>query len=114
MMEMLTSSEAWLALITLTFLEIVLGVDNIIFISIVTGKLPPDQRKRATQIGLFLAMFLRILLLLAVNVLVHMKNPWFILNIGFLKADITGQALVLVLGGAVHTMLSNLHHCITC
>ena len=98
-MEMLTSSEAWLALITLTFLEIVLGVDNIIFISIVTGKLPPDQRKRATQIGLFLAMFLRILLLLAVNVLVHMKNPWFILNIGFLKADITGQALVLVLGG---------------
>jgi predicted tellurium resistance membrane protein TerC len=99
MMEMLYSSEAWLALITLTFLEIVLGIDNIIFVSIVTGKLPPEQRKRATQIGLFLAMFLRILLLLGINVLVHMKNPWFVLNIGFLKADITGQALVLLLGG---------------
>lgn len=99
MMEMLYSSEAWLALITLTFLEIVLGIDNIIFVSIVTGKLPPEQRKRATQIGLFLAMFLRILLLLGINILVHMKNPWFVLNIGFLKADITGQALVLLLGG---------------
>ena len=99
MMEMLTSSEAWLALITLTFLEIVLGIDNIIFISVITGKLPAYQRKRATQIGLFLAMFLRILLLLGVNVLVHMKTPWFVLNIGILKADITGQALVLVLGG---------------
>jgi len=99
MLEMLTSSEAWLALITLTFLEIVLGIDNIIFISIVTGKLPPEDRKRATQIGMFLAMFLRIILLIGINLLIHMKKPWFSFDFGFLKADITGQALILLLGG---------------
>jgi predicted tellurium resistance membrane protein TerC len=96
---LVTSSEAWFALITLTFLEIILGIDNIIFISIVTGKLPPDQRKRATQLGMFLAMFLRILLLFGISILVHMKQPWVSFDWGFLKADITGQAFVLLAGG---------------
>ena len=62
-MEILTNPDAWIALLTLTFLEIILGIDNIIFISIVTGKLPVEKRKRATRIGLFLAMFMRIGLL---------------------------------------------------
>ena len=59
-MEWLTSPEAWIALVTLTFLEIVLGVDNVIFISILAGKLPADQQKKARQLGLALAMFMRI------------------------------------------------------
>ena len=62
-MDFLFTADAFVALITLTFLEIVLGIDNVIFVSIVTGKLPEHQRKRATRLGLFLAMFLRIALL---------------------------------------------------
>ena len=58
-MEILTNPDAWIALLTLTFLEIILGIDNIIFISIVTGKLPQEKRKKVTRIGLFLAMFMR-------------------------------------------------------
>lgn len=63
-MEVFLNPDAWIALLTLTFLEIVLGIDNIIFISIVTGKLPEEDRKKATRIGLFLAMFMRIALLM--------------------------------------------------
>ena len=59
-MEIFLSPDAWIALLTLTFLEIVLGIDNIIFISIATGKLPAVQRKKATKLGMFLAMFMRI------------------------------------------------------
>ena len=59
-MEVFANPDAWVALLTLTFLEIVLGIDNIIFISIVTGKLPEEKRKKATQLGLFLAMFISI------------------------------------------------------
>ena len=59
-MEVFLNPSAWIALFTLTFLEIVLGIDNIIFISIATGKLPAEKRKRATKIGMFLAMFMRI------------------------------------------------------
>jgi predicted tellurium resistance membrane protein TerC len=69
-MEVFLNPSAWIALLTLTFLEIVLGIDNIIFISIATGKLPEEKRKKATQIGLFLAMFLRIALLMGISVLI--------------------------------------------
>ena len=62
MIEHLFTVDAIVALLTLTFLEIVLGIDNVIFISIVTGKLPEQQRKKATRVGLFLAMFIRIAL----------------------------------------------------
>ena len=73
-MDFLFSADALVALITLTFLEIVLGIDNVIFISIVTGKLPQNQRKKATRVGLFLAMFLRIALLLGISVLIKLKD----------------------------------------
>ena len=74
-MDFLFSVDALVALLTLTFLEIVLGIDNVIFISIVTGKLPENQRKRATRLGLFLAMFMRIGLLLGISFLIRLKNP---------------------------------------
>jgi predicted tellurium resistance membrane protein TerC len=98
-MEVFLNPDAWVALLTLTFLEIILGIDNIIFISIVTGKLPEEDRKRATRIGLGLAMFMRIALLFGITLLIAMKEPWFGFDFGWFKADITGQALILLLGG---------------
>ena len=98
-MEVFLQLDAWIALLTLTFLEIILGIDNIIFISIVTGKLPEEKRKKATQIGLFLAMFMRIALLFGITLLIAMKAPWFSFNFGWFSAEITGQALILLLGG---------------
>ena len=98
-MEILFTVDALIAFLTLTFLEIVLGIDNVIFISIVTGKLPPEQRKKATQIGLFLAMFMRIALLFAITWLTRMKEPLFSINWGWFNAHINGQALILLGGG---------------
>ena len=98
-MEVFLNPSAWIALLTLTFLEIVLGIDNIIFISIATGKLPAEKRKKATQIGLFLAMFLRIALLMGISVLIAMKEAWFTINLSWFSAQITGQSLILLFGG---------------
>jgi len=98
-MEFLSNPDAWIALLTLTFLEIVLGVDNIIFISIVTGKLPVEERKRATRIGLFLAMFLRIGLLFGITLLTRMKKAFLTIDWGWFSAGFTGQAIILLIGG---------------
>lgn len=98
-MEVFANPDAWIALLTLTFLEIVLGIDNIIFISIVTGKLPQEKRKKATRIGLFLAMFMRIALLFGITILIAMKAPWFTIDWGWFSGSFTGQAMVLFLGG---------------
>lgn len=99
MFDVFLNPDAWIALITLTFLEIVLGIDNIIFISIVTGKLPPEDRKKATRIGLFLAMFMRIALLFGISLLIAMKSAWFGVDWGWFSADFSGQAVILLLGG---------------
>jgi predicted tellurium resistance membrane protein TerC len=99
MIELLSNPSAWIALFTLTFLEIVLGIDNIIFISIVTGQLPAEKRKRATKIGMFLAMFMRIALLFGITILIAMKEPWISFHTGWISADISGQSLILLLGG---------------
>ena len=98
-MEVFLNPDAWIALLTLTFLEIVLGIDNIIFISIATGKLPPESRKKATKIGMFLAMFMRILLLLGISHLIAMKKPWFSIDFDWFSAQVSGQSIILLLGG---------------
>src|SRR3954467_7731819 len=98
-MEVFLDPNAWIAMITLTFLEIVLGIDNIIFISIATGKLPEEKRKRATKIGMFLAMFMRIVLLFGITVLIAMKEAWFTFDWGFISAQVSGQGIILLLGG---------------
>ena len=98
-MEIFLNADAWIALLTLTFLEIVLGIDNIIFISIATGKLPEQQRKKATKIGMFLAMFMRIVLLFGISVLIAMKKPWFIIDFSWFDAQVSGQSIILFLGG---------------
>ena len=80
MFEIFTNPDAWIALLTLTFLEIILGIDNIIFISIAAGKLPEKDRKRATNLGLVLAMVMRIVLLFGITWLVSLKKPFLVLT----------------------------------
>ena len=94
-MEWLSSPEAWVALATLTFLEIVLGIDNIIFIAILVGRLPPEQRKRGRIIGLGLAMGTRILLLLALTWIMKLKTT--LLTV--FGADLSGRDFILLGGG---------------
>ncbi len=98
-MEVFLNPDAWIALITLTFLEIVLGIDNIIFISIATGKLPVEERKKATKVGMFLAMFMRIALLMGISYLIAMKEPWFSIDFSWFNAQVSGQSLILLAGG---------------
>ena len=80
-MELFLQADTWIALLTLTFLEIILGIDNIIFISITAGKLPKHQVKKATRLGLLLALFFRILLLLGVSYLISLKEAFFIVDL---------------------------------
>lgn len=106
------SSGVWMSLLTLTFLEIVLGVDNIIFITLAADKLPKELRKKATNIGLFLAMFLRILLLFGISWLISMQEPWLKLDWGWLHAGFSGQSFILILGGIflLYKSVSEIHH----
>jgi predicted tellurium resistance membrane protein TerC len=94
-MEWIYSPEAWVALTTLTFLEIVLGVDNIIFISILVGRLPEEQRQRGRVLGLALAMGTRILLLLLLTWIMKLQATLF----SVLNVDISGRDLILIGGG---------------
>ncbi|MDO9274442.1 MAG: TerC family protein [Lutibacter sp.] len=98
-MEIFLHADAWIALLTLTFLEIILGIDNIIFISIAAAKLPEKKIKQATRIGLILAMFFRIGLLFGISYLISMKNPFYSVDLSWLKFGITGQSVILILGG---------------
>lgn len=94
------SGAVWLSLLTLTFLEIVLGIDNIIFISIAAGKLKKEEeRKKATNIGLVLAMVMRIALLFGISWLVAMEEAWFKFDWGWASGGFSGQALILLAGG---------------
>jgi len=97
LISLLTSPEAWVALVTLTVLEIVLGIDNIVFISIMAGKLPPDQRDRARVIGLGAAMLMRILLLLSISIIVGLTQPLF--TIPIVDQEVSGRDLILLVGG---------------
>jgi predicted tellurium resistance membrane protein TerC len=89
------SAENWTALVTLTLLEIVLGIDNIVFISILTGKLPASRQARARTVGLALAMITRILLLLSLTWMMRLTTPLF----SVLGREISGRDLILLVGG---------------
>ncbi len=99
MIEFLLTSDAIIALLTLTFLEIVLGIDNIVFISIAANKLPEHQRGKATNIGLLLAMVQRIVLLFFVSFLVGLSKPFFSLENSWIELHISWQAIILFVGG---------------
>jgi predicted tellurium resistance membrane protein TerC len=90
-----TSAEGWIALATLTILEIVLGIDNIVFISILAGKVRIEDRARARKIGLSLAMFIRIALLWSITWVMRLTTPWFVA----LGKEISGRDMILLVGG---------------
>jgi len=94
-MEWLAQPESWIALLTLTVLELVLGIDNVIFLSILAGKLPPEQRGRARTVGLALAMLMRLALLGALSWIVKLTQPLF----AVFGHDVSGRDLILVVGG---------------
>jgi predicted tellurium resistance membrane protein TerC len=96
--ELLTA-DGIVSLITLTFLEIVLGIDNIIFISIAANKLDRANQAKARNIGLLLAMFFRIILLFGISYIIAMQQPFMHIRQGWFNADISGQSLVLFVGG---------------
>jgi predicted tellurium resistance membrane protein TerC len=94
-MDWLTDPDIWIALVTLTTLEVVLGIDNIVFISILAGKLPADQQSRARNLGLGLAMITRILLLLSISWVIGLTDPLFDVR----SVEISGRDIILILGG---------------
>ena len=95
MLELLSDPQTWIALATLTALELVLGIDNIVFISILVDKLPPAQQARARRVGLFLAMFIRIALLLSIVWVMSLTRPLTTI-FGF---ELSGRSLILAGGG---------------
>lgn len=94
-MEIFLQPEVWVSLLTLTFLEIVLGIDNIIFISIVADKLPKENQARARSLGLILAIVIRIFLLMGISYIVHLTEPLF----SIFELDISVRDLILIAGG---------------
>jgi len=94
-----TAGATWVSLLTLTFLEIVLGIDNIIFISILSNKLPEAEQPKARNLGLIFAMALRILLLFGITWVIGMKQPLFSIDFLGMHGEVTGQGLILFLGG---------------
>jgi len=94
-MELLFSPEAWIALVTLTLLEIILGVDNIIFIAILAARLPRHQQARGRAVGLFMAMFMRIALLFSISLVMRLTEPLF----AVFGREISGSDLILICGG---------------
>ena len=109
-MDLLLSPEAWIAFATLTALELVLGIDNIIFISILVDRLPAHQRELARKIGLFGAMFMRIGLLLVLSWIIGLVAPLFTV----LGQEISGRDLILIAGGLflIWKSTSEIHHAI--
>ena len=98
-LSIFTTAEAWISLITLLFLEIVLGVDNIVFISLTSNRLPPEKQHIGRKLGLAGAMVMRILFLSLASYLVHMTTPLFTIDLGFWSRGVSVRDLVLLLGG---------------
>ncbi len=108
MLELLTDPQAWIAFVTLSLLEIVLGIDNIIFISILVGRLPPPQRNSARISGLAFAMVTRVALLFSIVWLTRLVKPWFHLG----EQGVSGRDLILFVGGLFLLVKSvlEIHH----
>ncbi len=107
--------KAWIGLLTLVALEIVLGIDNVVFISILAGKLPADQQERARKMGIALAVITRILLLFSLTLILRLTKPWFhvpIPGISEEAAGISGRDLILIIGGLflLYKATHEIHH----
>lgn len=104
--------SAWLALLTLTFLEIVLGIDNIVFLSIMSSKLPPKEQPKARIVGLGLAMLARIGLLFGISLLMRLTQPLISFHNSWIDGSITGQSIIILLGGLflLYKSVTEIHH----
>ncbi len=111
-MEILSNPNAWIALLTLTFLEIILGIDNIVFLSIVSGKLKEEDQPKARRIGLLLAMAFRIVLLFGISWVLSLQETILAINLSFFHAEVTGQSLIIFGGGLflLYKSVSEIHH----
>ncbi len=94
-----TSGDVWISLITLTFLEIVLGIDNIIFITIISSRLKKEDQSKARNWGLLIAMIFRVLLLFGISAFMAMQEALFSFDWGFAKGGFSVQSIILILGG---------------
>lgn len=112
MIELISNPNAWVALLTLTFLEIILGIDNIVFLSIVSGKLPEHEQPKARRIGLLLAMAFRVVLLFGITWVLSLQEVLFHIDWGFFNAGVTGQSLIIFGGGLflLYKSVSEIHH----
>jgi predicted tellurium resistance membrane protein TerC len=110
-LQVFLSPGAWLALITLVLLEMVLGIDNIVFLSIMTGKLPAEQQSVGRRVGLLLAMVARIGLLFSISLLVRLTKPLFSMEFEWLSLTVTGQSIIILLGGLflLYKSVSEIH-----
>lgn len=104
--------SAWIALLTLAFLEIVLGVDNIVFLSIMSSKLPQEQQGKARTIGLICAMLFRILLLFCISLLMQLTKPILSFDTAYFDGSISGQSLIILCGGLflLYKSVTEIHH----
>jgi predicted tellurium resistance membrane protein TerC len=109
--NVLLMPSAWVALLTLVFLEIVLGIDNIMFLSIMTNKLPLHQQKKGRVIGLGLAMIARILLLFGISLLMKLTQPLLAISWEWIDCNITGQSIIILAGGLflLYKSVSEIH-----
>jgi predicted tellurium resistance membrane protein TerC len=111
-MEEILSSAGLMSLITLTFMEVVLGIDNIIFVSIVAGRVEKHEQKKARNIGLFLAMLLRLLLLVLIQLIIEAQSTLFTLPFEFEGKDVSIKDLILIAGGLflIYKSTTEIHH----
>ena len=107
-----SNPAVWISLLTLTFLEIVLGIDNIIFITIASNRLSLEEQPKARLIGMLLAMVFRIILLFGISTIIAMQEPLFSVNLWWFNGGFSGQALILALGGVflLYKATNEIHH----
>jgi predicted tellurium resistance membrane protein TerC len=110
--DLLLMPSAWIAFLTLAFLEIVLGIDNIVFLSILSAKLPADRQPQARRTGLLIAMLFRILLLFGISWLMKLKEPFFSFDTGLFDGAISGQSVIIFVGGLflLYKSVTEIHH----
>lgn len=111
-MELFLQFDTWVALLTLIFLEVILGIDNIIFISLIAAKLPVEQQPKARNIGLILALVMRIFLLMGITYIIKLTNPLFTIDLWEFHHDISVRDLILLAGGffLLAKSTSEIHH----
>ena len=110
--EVFLQPNAWMAILTLTFLELVLGIDNLVFLSILSSKLPKEQQGKSRIVGLLLAMLFRILLLFSVSWLMTLTKPIVSFDTTFIDGSISGQSIIIFLGGLflLYKSVTEIHH----